>query len=125
MKKLLTAVCMLAIVAMFTGCDTRNGRVDDNNSTVSSINSLNNADEFNRTESDRLTSRENNADRTNSEAASSRNHDSDSVVGDIGDMVGNGINDVTNGVEDLGDTAASSIEDITHNDETDTSSMMY
>ena len=35
-------------------------------------------------------------------------------------MVGNGINDVTNGIENFGDTVASGVEDITNgNDDTD------
>ena len=130
-RTLAAAACMLTIIAAFTGCNTRDGKVNDNSSAavVSRTN-----------EADRLTASERSAVEGNDSAASAvnrdvvvennntyndnydrnhdRNPDDDSLIGDIGNTVGNGINDVTNGVENLCDTVASGIEDMTNNTDT-------
>ena len=133
MKKAIAAAgCMLAIVAAFTGCNARDGRVDDNSSAYyeSRVNETTSFDRMTDTDRriiegndsasaiDRNVVVENNNTYTNDE--NRRRNDDNGVVGDMGDMVGNGINDVTNGIENVGDTLASGIEDITNgSDDTD------
>lgn len=131
-RAIAAAASILVIAAAFTGCNARDGRVDDNSyaGNGSRVNDTTGYDRI--TDSDRRIIEGNDSasaiDRNvvvennntyNDNNSRYRNNDN-GVVGDVGDMVGNGINDVTNGIENIGDTVASGVEDITNgNDDTD------
>ena len=131
-KAIAAAASILVIAAVITGCNARDGRVDDNSyaENRSRVNETTGYGRMNDTDRriiegndsasaiDRNVVVENN-NTYNDNNSRYRNNDN-GVVGDVGDMVGNGINDVTNGIENVGDTVASGVEDITNgNDDTD------
>ena len=122
-KTLALAACIMSIMAVFTACNTNDGKVNNanntnNNNTASTVSRVDNV-YGNDTALDRTTDVRDNNSRvvTNDREVIDNNNGNDGVIHDVGSMVGTGIEDAADGIENIGSSVASNISDATHDDE--------
>ena len=103
MKRIIAAaVCAMAVAAALSACSARDGRVDDNNTSVM----ISNEDRTLRNNTSRSISR-----KTDSHSDNGVLHNTASMVGEVGE-------DVADGMNDIGSSIVSNVSDAMHDDRT-------
>ncbi len=124
-KTLAIAACIISVLAVFAGCEAADGRVDDNRNSVVSRTDNNRTVSERLMDSDRRTALNDNTsavsaadrDRINNNNNNNNGNDNEGVIHDVGSMVGQGIEDVADGVDNIGSSINSNINDAANGDE--------